>query len=56
MLYVHVEEVNGVKTVRLTLMQQHCKPLFACTRRNADNESYVVAQDDRELNFLSIGI
>ena len=55
MLYVRVEEVNGVKTVHLMLMQKHCEPLFACTRLNTDNESYVVAQDDRELNSLSIG-
>ena len=56
MLYVCVEEVNGVKTACLMLMQKHCKPLLVPTRGNADNESYVVAQDNRELNSLSIGM
>ena len=43
-LCVCVEEASGVKTVRLMLMQKHCKPLLVRTRGNADNESYVVAQ------------
>ena len=54
-LCVRVEEVNGMKIVHLMLIQKNCKHFFICTRHNAYNESYVVPQDDRELNSLSIG-